>query len=129
MHQQEHSDRPLRARERHQLRKRSFDAAARLYDRFRPGYPEHLFEDLVQLSGIPEGGRILEIGPGTGQATLPLARRGYSILGIEMGASMARLYRKNLRGFPNAEILNIAFEDWKPAENGDCTAPLVPAVA
>jgi SAM-dependent methyltransferase len=118
MHQQEHSDRPLRARERHQLRKRSFDATARLYDEFRPGYPEPLFDDLVRLSGIPAGGRILEIGPGTGQATLPLARRGYSILGIEMGASMARLCRKNLRGFPNVEIRNTAFEDWEIEPEG-----------
>jgi SAM-dependent methyltransferase len=112
MHQQEHSDRPLKARERHQLRKRSFDAAARLYDRFRPGYPEPLFDDLVELSGIPEGGRVLEIGPGTGQATLPLARRGFSILGLELGASMARLCRKNLAAFPKVEILTTAFEDW-----------------
>jgi SAM-dependent methyltransferase len=108
------SDLPLKAAERHQLRKRSFDAAARLYDEFRPGYPEPLFDDLVELSGIPKCGRILEIGPGTGQATLPLARRGFSILGLELGASMARLCRKNLRGFPNVEIRNVAFEDWKP---------------
>jgi tRNA1(Val) A37 N6-methylase TrmN6 len=112
MHPQECRDLPLKAAERHQLRKRSFDAAARLYDKFRPGYPEPLFDDLVQLSGIPAGGRILEIGPGTGQATLPLAGRGFSILGLELGASMARLCRKNLRGFPNVEILTTSFEDW-----------------
>ncbi len=128
MHPQERRDLPLKAAERHELRKRSFDATARLYDRFRPGYPDPLFDDLVRLSAIPKGGRILEIGPGTGQATLPLARRGFSILGLEMGASMARLCRRNLRGFPNVEILNVAFEDWKPAENGDCTAPPVPTV-
>jgi SAM-dependent methyltransferase len=128
MHPEEHRDLPLKAAERHLLRKRSFDATARLYGEFRPGYPEQLFDDLVRLSGIPEDGRILEIGPGTGQATLPLARRGFSILGLEMGASMARLCRKNLYAFPDVEILNLAFEDWKPTENGDCTAPLVPTV-
>jgi SAM-dependent methyltransferase len=111
----ESTGRPLKAAERHQLRKRSFDATARLYDRFRPGYPEPLFDDLMRLSGIPRGGRILEIGPGTGQATLPLARRGFSITGIELGSSMARLCRKNLHAFPNVEILNTAFEDWSPA--------------
>jgi SAM-dependent methyltransferase len=94
------------------LRKRSFDAAARQYDKFRPGYPEPLFDDLAELSGIPKDGRILEIGPGTGQATLPLARRGFSILGLELGASMARVCRSNTHEFPNVEILNVAFEDW-----------------
>jgi len=128
MHRQERKDLPLKAAERHQLRKRSFDAVARLYDRVRPGYPESLFDELVELSGIPRGGRILEIGPGTGQATLPLARRSFSVLGLELGASMARACRRNCREFPNVQILNVAFEDWKPAENGDCTAPLVPTV-
>lgn len=109
-----HHDLPLKAAERHVLRRQSFDTTARLYDRFRPGYPEPLLDDLVRLSGIPEGGRILEIGPGTGQATLPLARRGFSILGIERGASMTRLCRRNLREFPSVEICNTAFEDWKP---------------
>jgi len=112
---EEPAGRPLKARERHQLRRRSFDASARLYDRFRPGYPEPLFDDLVRLSGIPAGGRILEIGPGTGQATLPLARRGFSITGIELGASMARLCRRNLGAFPKVEIVNTAFEDWSGA--------------
>ena len=54
-----------------------FDEAALLYHEVRPGYPEELFDDVVALSGIPSGGRILEIGCGTGQATVPLARRGY----------------------------------------------------
>jgi len=110
------SDLPLKAAERHKLRKRSFDAVARLYDRVRPGYPEALFDDVVRLSGIPKDGRILEIGPGTGQATLPLARRGFSILGLELGTNMARVCRSNCRELPNVEIRNTAFEDWKPEE-------------
>jgi ubiquinone/menaquinone biosynthesis C-methylase UbiE len=54
----------------------TFDRTALLYDKVRPGYPEELFEDVVSLSGVPAGGRVLEVGCGTGQATLPLARRG-----------------------------------------------------
>jgi SAM-dependent methyltransferase len=107
------SDLPLKAAERHKLRRRSFNAVARLYDRVRPGYPEPLFDDVVRLSGIPNGGRILEIGPGTGQATLPLARRGFSVLGLELGASMARVCREDCREFPNVEIRNTAFEEWE----------------
>jgi len=106
-------DLPQRSLERTRLRKHSFDSVAGLYDRVRPGYPEELFDDLVRLSGIPKHGRILEIGPGTGQATLPLARRGFSILGLELGKSMARRCRKNLRAFPGVEIRNLAFEDWE----------------
>ena len=88
-----------------------FDEAASLYDEVRPGYPEDLFEDIVPLSGIRPAGRILEIGCGTGQATVPFARRGYRILCIELGENMAALARRNLEGYPNAEVHTGAFEE------------------
>jgi len=56
-----------------------FDQAALDYDEVRPGYPEELIEDVISISDIPKDGRILEIGCGTGQATISFARRGYSI--------------------------------------------------
>ena len=76
----------------------TYDEVALLYDQARPGYPEALFDDVVSLSGIPPGGRILEIGCGTGQATVPLAQRGYPILCIELGENLAALawtYRRS----------------------------------
>jgi SAM-dependent methyltransferase len=98
------------AEERDRLRT-TFDEAASLYDEVRPGYPEDLFEDIVSLSGIPAGGRILEIGCGTGQATVPFARRGYRILCIELGENMAALARANLKWYPRAEVRTGAFEE------------------
>lgn len=52
-----------------------FNEAAELYDRVRPGYPPRLFDDLAELAGLGSGSRVLEIGCGTGQATVPLAER------------------------------------------------------
>ncbi|HWS82375.1 MAG TPA: class I SAM-dependent methyltransferase [Rubrobacter sp.] len=103
------------AEERDRLRT-TFDEAASLYDEVRPGYPEDLFDDIVSLSGIPAGGRILEIGCGTGQATVPFARRGYRILCIELGENMAAVARRNLEGYPNAEVSTGAFEDTSSQE-------------
>jgi SAM-dependent methyltransferase len=103
------------AEERDRLRT-TFDEAASLYDEVRPGYPEDLFDDIVSLSGIPAGGRILEIGCGTGQATVPFARRGYRILCIELGENMAAVARRNLEGYPNAEVRTGAFEDTSSEE-------------
>ena len=102
----------MNAKARHELRKHSFDASPRLYWQARPRYPEELFDDLVRLSGIAEHGRVLEIGPGPGEATLPIARRGFRILALELGASMARFCRKNLAGFPDVEVRATSFEDW-----------------
>ena len=99
--------------ERNRLRK-GFDADALLYDEVRPGYPEALFEDVVELSGIAPGGRILEIGCGTGQATAPFARRGYAILCVELGENLAAAARRNLAAYPQAEVLTADFEGWTP---------------
>jgi len=90
----------------------SFDQVAELYDEARPGYPEQLIEDVVSLSGIPPGGRILEIGCGSGQATLPFARRGYAMLCLELGPNLAALAAGHCRPYPQVEIQTLAFEDW-----------------
>ncbi len=90
----------------------TFDEAALLYDEVRPGYPKELFDDVVALSGIASGGRILEIGCGTGQATVPLARRGYYILCVELGENLAAVARRNLAAYPRAEVRTADFEDF-----------------
>lgn len=90
----------------------TFDRAALLYDEARPGYPESVFGDVVALSGIPPGGRVLEIGCGTGQATVPFARRSYRILCVELGENLAAVARKNLAAYPWTEVRTGAFEDW-----------------
>ncbi|MFO7650054.1 MAG: class I SAM-dependent methyltransferase [bacterium] len=103
---------PLSAAERQKLRRRSFDSIAGVYDRVRPRYPEQLFDELVRLCGVDSGARVLEIGPGTGQATLPLARRGLVVVGVELAPRMARLCRANLRDFPSVTVHAADFEHW-----------------
>jgi SAM-dependent methyltransferase len=53
----------------------------------------------------------LEIGPGTGQATISLAKRGYDIVAVELGQNLARIARKNLKRCPHVRILTGAYED------------------
>jgi SAM-dependent methyltransferase len=87
-----------------------FDEVAALYDAVRPGYPAELYDNIRALSGVSDGGDILEIGCGTGQATLPLAQRGYRITCVELGAELAALARRNLAAYPNVEVRVGAFE-------------------
>ncbi len=94
-----------------------FDEVADLYDEVRPRYPEALIEDVIALSGIPANGRILEVGCGPGIATLPFARRGYRMLGIELGGRLTALAAQNCRPYPAVEIRQIAFEEWQIEEN------------
>ena len=98
----------------------TFDQAAELYDRVRPGYPPALFDDLAELACVGPGCRLLEIGPGTGQATVPLAERGCRIVAVELGAELAAVARRNLARFPQVQVVTAAFEDWPlPAEPFD----------
>lgn len=90
----------------------TFDNVAALYDAARPGYPANLFDDLVALAGPAPGARLLEIGTGTGHATLPLAERGFAIDGIELGENMARAARKRLAAFPGVTITVADFDGW-----------------
>src|SRR4051812_4997557 len=98
--------------EREQLRT-TFEQVPELYDRARPAYPEELFDDLGALAGLREGARLLEIGCGTGQATLPLARRGYSVVCVELGAGLAAVAQRKLAQFPQVEVVNANFEAWE----------------
>jgi ubiquinone/menaquinone biosynthesis C-methylase UbiE len=96
----------------------TFNRAARDYDAIRPPYPEQLFDDIIALSGIQPGDRALEIGCGTGQATLPFAKRGYKILCLDIGPDLLAIAKDHLRAYPNVRFTNIAFEDW-PLQAGE----------
>lgn len=62
----------------------------------------------------PSGKDVLEIGCGTGQATLPLAERGCNVAGVEMGENLARMARSKVERYPNVRIVTARFEDWDP---------------
>jgi SAM-dependent methyltransferase len=96
-------------------RRATFNEAADGYDAARPIASPEVFDDLVELARLAPGARVLEIGCGTGQATLPLAERGFSILGIELGANLAELARRKLAAYPQVEIVTSSFEGWDPA--------------
>ncbi len=94
-----------------QERARSFDAVAELYDEMRPRYPDALFDDLLETTGVAPGSRVLEIGTGPGVATRPLAERGLQIVGLEPGPALAATARANLAAFDTVEIRETTFED------------------
>lgn len=91
-------------------RRATFDEVAALYDAVRPGYPAELYGDIHALSGVPDGGDVLEIGCGTGQATLPLARGGYRVICVELGDELAAIARRNLAAYPDVDVRVGAFE-------------------
>jgi SAM-dependent methyltransferase len=91
-----------------------FNDDALAYDRTRPVCPAELFDDLVALTDLTPGKRVLEIGAGTGQASLPLAQRGLAITALELGPELAELAREKLVGFDTVEVVTRSFEAWEP---------------
>ncbi|MEJ2859425.1 MULTISPECIES: class I SAM-dependent methyltransferase [unclassified Saccharothrix] len=90
-----------------------FGEDAEHYDRHRPGYPDPLFDRLPT-------GRTLEIGCGTGKATVPLAQRGHQVTALDLSPAMAAVARRNLTRFPDVKVVVGEFETWPlPAEPFD----------
>ena len=73
---------------------RDFTSIAESYDSSR-NIPDHVlstaFDRLVANDLLPDRGRVLDIGCGTGQLALPLARRGYDVVGVDISEAMLRI--------------------------------------
>jgi len=95
----------------------AFDSVPDLYDAQRPGYPVVMIEEAIRFSGIPAGGKILEIGCGTGQATKPFAERGYAMTCLDPGPNTAEKARRKFLHCPNVTVITAAFEAWPPAHD------------
>lgn len=92
-------------------RARSFGSVAEAYDRYRPGYPDALYDDVLALA---EGERVLEVGAGTGRATVALLDRGADVVALEPDPAMAAILRDRLMG-RHVQVQQAAFEDFEAA--------------
>ena len=79
--------------------RRTFDGVAEVYHAIRPGYPPSLFDDL--FATLPDAPQILEVGPGTGQATRDRLARGARVHAVELGPTLAAALRREL---PSARL-------------------------
>ena len=101
----------------------SFDLDPAGYAAGRPGYPAVVFEVLVERCGLGPGASVIEIGPGTGQATAELLRRGATVHAIEPGAALA----EHLVAEHGGEALTVTVSPFEEADVAEGTADLVVA--
>jgi SAM-dependent methyltransferase len=95
--------------------RKSFDGAAEIYHEIRPSYPPSMFDDLFRV--LPSRPAILEVGPGTGQATRDLLSRGATVHAIEIGPAMAAKLREVLPS-PALTVTIGDFEEVDVEEHG-----------
>ncbi|MBI5948058.1 MAG: class I SAM-dependent methyltransferase [Chloroflexi bacterium] len=88
-----------------------FDSVAGIYDAARPGYPSELFDEILAAAAGSAPPRVLEIGCGTGKATLPFAARGCQVTALDLSPAMAARAREKLAPYPHVQVITGAFED------------------
>lgn len=94
-------------------RKNWYNEVADAYDKTRPRYPKELIARAVELAQLSRKAAILEIGCGPGTATIEFAQWGFSMLCLEPSQKAYQLARLNCTSYPDVEIINTTFEEWK----------------
>jgi SAM-dependent methyltransferase len=100
-------------------RRLAFDRDPISYDRGRPSYPDAAFDDLFAFarSAAPTTAlAVLEVGPGTGQATTALLARHATVTAVELGPNLAEVLREKLGSNADLRVVTGAFEDVELAE-------------
>src|SRR5262249_28261601 len=85
-----------------------FGRAAASYAEGRPGYPERVYEILRDRCGVGPTSRVVEIGPGTGQATERLVASGATVTAVEPSEDLASLLRARVA---RIDVVVSTFED------------------
>lgn len=93
----------------------SFGEIADTYDRIRPSYPTELVDDVLNAASTGPRDRAVEVGAGTGKATVLFVARGLDITAVEPDAAMAKVARELLAG-TGVEFVVKRFEDWSGPE-------------
>ncbi len=87
------------------------------YDSLRPRYTDALFVDTIRFSSLDEPKKALEIGIGTGQASLPFLKTGCELTAIEIGDKLAQYSREKFAEFERFKVINQDFESVPLEEN------------
>jgi SAM-dependent methyltransferase len=92
---------------------RSYDSVAETYARIhapRLAEPAH---DLVELTGVGDGQRVLDVGTGTGVAAIAAAEAGANVVGVDESFGMLTVAREDDGGLPfaAAEVIDLPFRD------------------
>ena len=94
-----------------------FDEIVANYEKSRWEYPRDLFAGILQYCKPKTGNNALEIGAGTGKATVPFLDAGYAVTAVEIGKNMAEFLRDKFKENANFNVINATFED-APLDEG-----------
>lgn len=94
-------------------RKIWYSPVVEAYDRGRPSYPEMLIQRSIELANLAPDSKILEVGCGSGTATVAFAKLGYAIDAVEPNPEFCRVAQRNFAEFPQVKLYPQSFEEWQ----------------
>ncbi|MEL6927030.1 MAG: class I SAM-dependent methyltransferase [Cyanobacteria bacterium J06600_6] len=90
-----------------------YSPVADIYYEARPAYPQALIDFALATVNLNSNSRILEIGSGAGNATVPFARTNASITCVEHNREFCAEGIQNTQQFPNVTVCHKSFEEWQ----------------
>jgi ubiquinone/menaquinone biosynthesis C-methylase UbiE len=67
-----------------------FSKTVKVYDKYRPSYPQKLVDWIVKISSIKKGDKIADVGCGTGISSRIFAENGFKVIGIDPNKDMLK---------------------------------------
>lgn len=89
----------------------TFDTVADVYEKFRPGYVDALYQTIFEYKPTDDTSRVIEIGIGGGQATLPFLQTGCELTAVDCGENFCARCREKYKEYPNFSAIAKKFED------------------
>ena len=89
----------------------TFDTVVSGYDKMRPGYVPELFETIFNYISIGEDSRVVEVGSGSGQATLPVLKTGCELIAAEYGENFSKFLMEKFKDYPKFSVKTGKFEE------------------
>lgn len=93
-----------------------FAGTATYYAKYRDGYPDSMLDEILETAHASSGGTLLDLGCGTGQVAIPMARRFSQVWAVDQESEMIKVGAEEARRAgvdvrwtcSSAERLNVA---------------------
>lgn len=78
-----------------------FTSRVENYSKYRPDYPQEVFDLLVAECNLTKESVVVDVGSGTGKLSELFLSRGHGVIGIEPNRAMREAAERLLRGYDN----------------------------
>ena len=100
-----------------ELKRTWYSPVADIYYEARPNYPQELIDSAIAHTNLDSESKILELGSGAGNATIPFAKSNAAITCVEYNREFCFQAQQNSKPFPKVKICQSSFAGWQLEKN------------